>query len=267
MSTEQAKDSEIPAAANPETEEQEQEQVAATEPGSEEAAEQSAEQSDEAEQSTEEPEGESEEQGKKRTPWYQTRIDQITREKHEERRQREALEARLAEYESQQARQDDDQDPDIESLVAQRLEQQKREESQRQQSQKYQQALDSTYAKGVKEFQDFDDALGNLGKIGGVPADMAQDVFEFENAHKIFHHLGSNLDEAADLTSRWQSLTPVQRAKELFQLEQRLNKPSPKPVSSAPPPVKPLASTSGHSGDPSKMSMEEWVAWREKQSR
>jgi hypothetical protein len=84
-------------------------------------------------------------------------------------------------------------------------------------------------------------------------------VTQLPDAHKVLHHLGSNMDEAARILS----LAPVPMALELAKLSQ--SAPKPKPVSKAPPPIKPIDGQPTGTKSPEDMSMEEWVEWREAQ--
>ena len=82
-----------------------------------------------------------------------------------------------------------------------------------------------------------------------------------EKGPELAYHLGTHLDEA-DRISR----LPVHlQARELVLLESRLQKVAANKVTNAPEPTKPISGKSAQpSNDPSKMTMDEWMAWRQK---
>lgn len=181
----------------------------------------------------------------KHKPWFQERIDQLTREKHEERRRAEALEARL--------KQSGDLTP--EATPDSNLVEQKAQEIVRQRQ--FDEKCNAVYSSGATDFPDFDDKLANFRLLGGLPPTVLEAVTELPDAHKVLHALGSNMDEAARIFN----LPPVPMAVALAKLSGAA--PKAKPVSSAPPPIRPIDGTPTGSPDPDKMSVDEWVKWRE----
>jgi hypothetical protein len=204
------------------------------------------------EQTPEEQEKPSEPEKPKHKPWFQERIDQLTREKYEERRRAEALEARLAEQLADPEKKAAPETPDLDKLVAERAAELRRTEQ-------FNAKCDEIYSSGKSEFADFDDTLGNFKLLGGLSQPLLEAVTQLPDAHKVLHHLGSNMDEAARILS----LAPVPMALELAKLSQ--SAPKPKPVSKAPPPIKPIDGQPTGTKSPEDMSMEEWVEWREAQ--
>jgi hypothetical protein len=200
------------------------------------------------EQATEEPESTPDEP--KRKPWFQERIDQLTREKYDERRAREAVEKTLADYNA--GRTDDTVPKDVDRLVAQRAQEIVRETA-------FNDKCNEVYSSGKSEFSDFDDTLGNFRMLGGLTPDLIEAVTQLPDAHKVLYALGQNMDEAA----RVLSLPPVPMAMALARLS--MSGPKSKPVSNAPPPIRPIDGTPRGQVDPQDMSIEEWMKWREDQ--
>lgn len=94
---------------------------------------------------------------------------------------------------------------------------------------------------------------------------MAEVIMASDTGPDILYHLGKFPEKAARIAA----MAPAQAAAALGRLEAEVLKP-PKPpkASNAPPPPKPVeAGSSGTSKDPSKMSMKEYEAWRDKSSR
>ena len=185
----------------------------------------------------------------KHKPWFQERIDQLTREKYDERRQREALEAEVSRFREA--------NPD---LPPDRVSEVKAEAEKIVAQDKFNEKCNNVYSSGAEEFPDFDEKLGNFRHLGGLPAQVLEAVTEFPDAHKVLHALGSNMDEAMRIFS----LPPVPMAVALAKLSAAPVKA--KPVSNAPPPIKPIIGMpKAGEPDPDKMSMEDWYKWREDQ--
>jgi hypothetical protein len=126
--------------------------------------------------------------------------------------------------------------------------------------QTFNESCNKVYARGKAEFSDFDATLANLQMVG-LSRDFLQFTAASDAGEKLLHHLGNDLDEAARISS----LPPVLMARELTKLELRLSQPKVKPVSKAPPPITPIAGTSGGSKDPSEMTDAEFAKWRKAQ--
>lgn len=94
---------------------------------------------------------------------------------------------------------------------------------------------------------------------------MAEVIAESEHGAALAYHLGKNPQIARALYS----LPPIQAARELGRLEAKLAEPKPKPVvtKAPPPPPKIEASEPEAERDPDKMSVDEWLKWRNKQLR
>lgn len=185
----------------------------------------------------------------KHKPWFQERIDQLTREKHDERRAREALEATLAEMRTNP----DNPQPkaDVQTLA-------KQEAAKIVEQQRFDDKCNEVYSSGKAEFQDFDDTIANFRMLGGLPVPVLEAVNQLPDAHKVLYALGSDMDEAARILN----MAPVPMAVALAKLS--MSPAKAKPVSNAPPPINPIGGQArGGETDPEKMSIDEWMKWRE----
>jgi len=107
-------------------------------------------------------------------------------------------------------------------------------------------------------FEDFEDvAYGH----NFMDLDLAEQIFDMEKGPEVAYHLGAHLDEA----ERIFALSPVQRARELTKLEFQVEALKPKMVSGAPDPISPLGNSETVQTDPDKMTADEWRIWRNKQ--
>jgi len=187
----------------------------------------------------------------KETPaWVQRRIDQLTREKHEERRRREALEAQIA----KPAETSTDT-----PLTQEQIEARAGEIAQARLKQtKFDEACNTAYTKGKTEFQDFDETLRTFGMLGGLTPEFLEVATDLPDGHKVLYALGKNPDEA----SRVMSLPPLKMAAELARMADKLGKPAPTSVSGAPAPITPVDGTTRVEKDPERMSTDEWMRWR-----
>lgn len=211
-------------------------------------------------ETSQEQEQESQEEKAKREPWFQKRIGELTREKYEARRAAEMAEQRAREIEQryaqqfQQGDQTQQQNPQAPQVDVRTLAQQ--EAARMVAEQRFHESCNKVYATGKTEFQDFDQAVANLQMVG-VNRDFLELAATSDAGHKVIHHLGSDLDEAARILA----LPPVQMARELTKLEFKLSQPpAPKPVSKAPAPITPIggggATDSGLRDD---LPIDEWM--------
>jgi len=209
-----------------------------------------------AEQEAEHQTDETPDEGKKKEPWFQRRISEITREKYEARNAAEQLRReneQLRQALQQDPQHDDGQQPqDVRKLV--QTEAQKLVEAQR-----FDESVSKVLQDGAKEFKDsaFKNAVTNL-TMAGMDDNFIRLALDTDAPHKVIHYLGQaeHLDEA----TRIFSLPPTKQARELFKLEQELSKPAAKPVSKAPAPIKPIG-TGGTSegGISDDLPIDEWM--------
>jgi hypothetical protein len=192
-------------------------------------------------------------QEKPKSDWVQRRIDQLTREKHEEKRQREALEAQLRQLQPQTEHQPGQQmTPDQIRAEAKRLIQQE----------KFDEACNSVFDAGKKEFSaEWDSSLRTFQMLGGAPAEFLEAVTSMDHGHKVLHALGQD-PEAAE---RVLSLPPLRMALELARLEAKVAQASPpKQVSKAPAPITPVGGKSAPVEPAEFGSTAEYIAWKKR---
>jgi hypothetical protein len=178
----------------------------------------------EAKGSIEEPEGDGAgaEPAAKEKSAEQKRIDKLTWEKYQARRDEKAVSERLEQVLAEKG------GPDNEAVMAL-----VRQEAERMASdQSFNDVCNKVYAKGTAAFKDFDNAVEAL-QVVGVDREFLEIVVDSDIAPKLLHYLGNNLDEA----DRINMLPPIQKARALTKLEYEINS---KPVSSAPEPIKHL---------------------------
>lgn len=135
-----------------------------------------------------------------------------------------------------------------------RTQQQTQQSSESQRLARYQQDLD----KARSSIPDFDEVTGEADVP--VTQTMRDAILESDVGALLTYHLAKNPAEA----ERIARLSPIAQAKAIGQIEASLaSKPAPQ-VSKAPAPIKPISGASGGHADPSKMSMDEYLAYRKK---
>lgn len=203
------------------------------------------------EQTAETTEKQPQEAPKPKTDWAQRRIDQLTREKYEERRLREASEARLREIQPHQAQTGQATTHDQIREEAKKLIQEER----------FNESCNKVFDAGKTEFSgDWDSSLRTFSMLGGASQDFLEAVTSMDHGHKVLHALGQDPETA----ERVLSLPPVRMAIELAKIEASLSAPkpapTPPPVSRAPEPIKPVGSgrvaPAGLSDD---LPIDEWM--------
>lgn len=113
----------------------------------------------------------------------------------------------------------------------------------------------------IEDFQDLLEANKAMGAPQFAPAIEA--VLEADDgiAKTVMEHLLRNPDKVEKMSK----LSPIRQIVEIGKLEAQLTaKPLPKP-SAAPDPVKPIQGKATPQKDPDSMSVDEWMAWRNKQ--
>ena len=215
----------------------------------------------------------------------QARINQLTREKHEERQKNADLEKRLAALESKPAetketplvapKEDDFTDlSDFETARSQHIadtaaqtaydrlkaennsrDDQARQTTRQQELQTKQAAFNKSLDEKREHFENFEEvAYGHAF----MDTDLAEQIFDTEKGPELAYHLGSHLDVAEKIFS----LPPVQRARELTKLEFSLEALKPKVVSDAPDPITPLGGSDKVNKSQEEMTDAEWLSWR-----
>lgn len=208
------------------------------------------------------------EEGKDPNGWAIKRIGELTRARHDAERKASDAAGEAARYRAlvEQMQKESGSEPaskdlapqspqDIDALVEQRA-------TQKAQQEQIQGRGKSVATVGETEFQDWGTAVQTLDALG-ISDSQVSAILGMEDAHKVIYTLGKNPEEAARILS----LPPVQQGRELERLALKSSQPAAKAVSKAPAPITPVDSNVSGEVDPSKMSMEEWVKWREKTAK
>jgi hypothetical protein len=208
-------------------------------------------------------------EGKKEKPWFQTRIDTLTKDKWDARREAEAASARAKELEAQLAiyREGRGETPpqeetpkDLTKAEIERLADQKADEKIR--ADAFNNACNIVYDTGKTLYKDFDDVLTNYKDIGGLTPAFIEAAIETGEGPKVLYELAKD----RDLAFKIMRMSPVKMGVEVAKVAVRVSQPpKPAPVSKAPAPIKPVKGSTTAEADPEKMSTSEWMAWREKQ--
>lgn len=201
----------------------------------------------------------------KKSPWFQRRIDQLTGEKYDLKHHNEALINQNAELikrlSTGERAEDDSAARSLSAADIDRLAMKRAGEIAAQRA--FDDACNKAYAAGKSEFSDFDTALQNLKMLGGAPVGLLEIATDLKDGHKVLYHLAKNPDEA----ERVFALPPTKQAVELARMETQLGKAPSRPISNAPAPITPIGGVSKEAtGDPEKMTMDEFIKWREKRS-
>lgn len=190
-------------------------------------------------------------QEKPKNDWVQRRIDQLTREKHEEKRQREALEQQLRQY----------QKPTEATTPKQMTADEIRTEAKRLiQQEKFDDACNKVFDAGKTEFPDWDSSLRTFQMLGGASPEFLEAVTAMDAGHKVLHHLGQH----PEVAERLLSLPPLRMALELARLESTVGQAKPKPVSNAPAPINPIGGRSAPVEPEEFATTAEQIAWWKK---
>jgi hypothetical protein len=239
------------------------------------------------------PEGEEVPEPKaEKDPWYKRRIDELTRDKHEARRQAERLEKVLEQQEhllrqfsqnnAPQAVQgpvapnaDDyvggEFDPrymrdmmaytresaKMEAIEAVKQEQQ--ETMQRQALAEQQRKLETAEAAARARYSDYDGVIEQITSDPMLAQNQTirQALLGLDNGPEIAYTLGKNLDVAYEIAN----MHPIQAGMRLAEIINR----APRKISNTPTPIKPISvvgNTPGNAKDYSQMSTEEYIAAR-----
>lgn len=188
----------------------------------------------------------------KREPWWQKRIDEVTKARREAERERDAAMALLKSRDDDPAKTPEERD--IDALATRKAEQIAAAKA-------FNDRCNTVYAEGAKAFTDFDDAVKTLSSTGVMEPSFIESVLETDAPAKVLHYLGQNPDEAV----RVSELPARRQAIELDRLSVRLGGEG-KPISNAPAPLRPLSRTTGKAtfdpADP-QSDVRDWMKWRE----
>jgi hypothetical protein len=223
-----------------------------------------------------------------RTPWFQSRINELTRAKYEEARRREAVETELqllkrqlaamqgnsgaaetAEPDENASARPKITGPSINVTPADEIERRADELAIQKAAQRaFAEACNATNTAGEKAHADFatvrDGLNASFGEVLGQKPEFYETITALPNGHEVFYKLAKDLDKASDVLA----LPRTKMIVELTRMADEVERSSKKaPVSRAPPPLKTIDGA-GRSPevDPEKMSVGEWMKWREKQA-
>ena len=118
----------------------------------------------------------------KHKPWFQERIDTVTREKYDAIRRAENAEALVERFNRTNAGEAPAM-PDMDRLVEQRAAELARTAD-------FNAKCDTVYSSGKGDFGDWDATLANFGMLGGLNQPFLEAVTQLPDAHKVFTRLG-----------------------------------------------------------------------------
>jgi hypothetical protein len=206
-------------------------------------------------------------------PWYETRIDGLTKEKYETQAEIEQLKKELAELKAKNVAPTPAATPTPTAAPTKPINmtqeefdaEVKKRAAQEAELKAFNDKCNNVFESGKKAFADFEDNLKSFSKLGGIPIPVVEIALEFEKPEELIYNLSKNLDKAAEIFK----LSPAKQALALERFQREAEKEA-KQQNKGPgtPPVKPVVGGTRSSGEknPEDMSMEEFVAWREKQS-
>lgn len=203
----------------------------------------------------------------------QKRINELTRQKYDARREAQQYRQRLEtlEAELERMRQPPPPDPNTDFIghvkhlaqqEARTLVESERSQWQQQQEQQRIQALAQDYTAREADFAskhpDYEEAVEAFASVVGVNPPLAEVLLTSELGPAVVHYLGTRLDEAARIAA----LPPHLAAREVTRIESKVA-PKPKPTTSTPAPVPTLGGSAAVAKDPQKMSYAEYKKARE----
>jgi hypothetical protein len=116
----------------------------------------------------------------------------------------------------------------------------------------------------MKDIEDYEEVADSamLQRNRAITPAMAKAISESEFGPQMLYHLCKNLEEAKDLAA----MSPEKALLKLGKIEAQFEKPATRPTTSAPPPLQPVRGNApAGSGDPSKMTDAQYLAWRKSQ--
>lgn len=200
-------------------------------------------------------------------PWRKVRIEQITREKHEERRAREAAERELAEARRALEELRAGRDPDASKLNAAQIEAEARRIAMEELAAREQDAKNARFIKHGESIPDFNERCAVVASMGATSRpEFMQIIGDMDEAGpRVVMHLADNPTEAMRILQ----MPPAAMGRALAVLETQLrpSAPAPKETSKAPKPITPVGGATASSPDlfDPNISMREYIKLRDKQ--
>lgn len=132
-------------------------------------------------------------------------------------------------------------------------------------AQEFNRQSNEVFDKGNEAFPDWVDAVTNLNALGIMSPTLLEAAMATDAAAAVIHHLGTDPDEAARITS----LPPARMGAELAKLGLKLAAPKSAAVSRAPAPIRPVTGQATPTVDLARLSesgsMKEYAAARKAQ--
>lgn len=199
----------------------------------------------------------------KRTPWYQTRIDEITKARRDAERERDELRASLALAKPKEG-EEAPAGPDaaaLDKLIDQRAEARVAQRD-------YDRRSKAWIEAGQKEFgaNEFNDKCNEVAALGAGESSafmqLITDPEIIQDGHKVVAALAANPEEA----TRILALDPLRMSAALTKFASTA-KPPEKKISQAPPPIKPIGGSAKPSEPNDDQNTKDWMANRNKTAR
>lgn len=187
----------------------------------------------------------------KREPWFQKRIDELTKARREAERRADALEALISSTPKP---------PDANPGAPFTDQEITRRANAIADQQRLNDEANRVYREGKAKHPDFDNAVSQLAQIADLSQkpEFLEAVIRLPNGADVYHHLGMNPDHASEVLG----LRGTAMAIELAKLSADLGKP--RKGSGAPPPISPVGSSAVGSSELSDdLPIDEWIKRRE----
>jgi len=139
-----------------------------------------------------------------------------------------------------------------------------RETAQRQAGQAENEKLQSQWEKRVTDamttYDDFEEVA--LSPEVPISEPMMAAILRSPKGADVAYHLGKNRELAAQIAG----LDPIGAAIRIGEIAATITKPAPKKTSDAPAPISPVGGRAAAQKDPTRMSTDEWMRWRNEQA-
>lgn len=201
------------------------------------------------------------------------RLDKLTRQKYEAQAEINRMRSELEHFKSQM--QPTIQEPDIadysdvqsyaKALAKYELQQVQSQQQQVYSQQSEAQAIANDWGAKTAKFKavapDFDEKFSVVSNIEFAPSTISE-VAKHEKGAEIAYMLGQNPSEAYRIAS----LPPMQQLMAIGEIAASAKFNKPKQTTSAPRPA-PTVNSASPSSDPNSMNLDDWMKWRNKQTR
>jgi hypothetical protein len=124
---------------------------------------------------------------------------------------------------------------------------------------KLQQSWEKSVDEAIGVYDDFEEVA--LAPDVPISDAMSKAILRSGKSADVAYYLGKNREEAAKIAS----MDPLSAAIAIGRIEATLARPAAKKTTSAPPPISTVGARASVSKDPDKMSVNEWLKWRNEQ--